>query len=364
MSEAGILRTVARSAKLTLVRALQGAALRLSSPFDFMNAVQERLREPALRDYMASRGGCDLWIDSLFALAREDAALRDYLANRGGADRLLGRLYDIAVEDEALRYRIVEGEVGSVFRTLYPKALADKRAGEYLASRGIDDLYKYVHAMAGKAGLPLAEQVASFGQESEDLILARMFDRQDKGFYVDVGAHHPFRFSNTWLLYRRGWRGINIDAMPGTMEAFRRWRPEDVNLECLVSSDTAPRTFFQYDEPALNTVSEELVRKREVDAPHYRLVGQVTLQARRLADILADHAPPGRSIDVLNVDVEGHDLDVLSSNDWQRFRPKVIVAELIGTDFAEMEASPLYRFLADRGYRLQSKLVNSAIFVS
>jgi FkbM family methyltransferase len=364
MSQGSKLRAAARSAKLTLVRALQGAALRLSSPFDFMNTVQDRMREAAMRDYLANRGGCDLLIDTLFALAREDAALRDYFANRGGADRLLGRLYDIAMEDEALRYRIVEGEVGSVFRTLYPKALADPAARDFLAEGGIDALDRHVFDMARACGLPLAERAGSFGQESEDLILTRMFDRQDKGFYVDVGAHHPFRFSNTYLLYRRGWRGINIDAMPGAMAAFRRWRPEDVNLECMVSSDTAPRTFFQYDEPALNTVSEELVRKREVDAPHYRLVGQVMLEARRLADILADHVPPGRTIDILNVDVEGHDLDVLGSNDWQRFRPKVIVAELIGTDFAEMEASPLYRFLTDRGYRLQSKLVNSAIFVS
>jgi FkbM family methyltransferase len=276
----------------------------------------------------------------------------------------LGWFYDTALEDEALRDRIVRTEAGDVFRKIYSRALADRAARDFLAEGGLDALDRHVFDMARACDLPRAEQAGSFGQESEDLILARMFDRQETGFYVDVGAHHPFRFSNTYLLYRRGWRGINIDAMPGAMTAFRRWRPEDVNLECMVSSDTAPRTFFQYDEPALNTVSEELVRKRQVDAPHYKLVGQVRLEARRLADILADHVPPGRTIDILNVDVEGHDLDVLGSNDWERFRPKVIVAELIGTDFAEMAASPLYRFLADRGYRLQSKLVNSAIFVS
>lgn len=356
------MRAAARSIKLGMVRALQGAALRLSSPFDFMNAVQDRMGEPAVRDYMANRGGCDLLIDTLFALAKEDAALRDYFAHRGGADRLLGRLYDIAMKDEALRYRIVEGEVGSVFRTLYPKALADKRAGEYLASRGIDDLYKYVHAMARKAGLPLAERAESFGQEGEDLILTRLFDRQTGGFYVDVGAHHPFRFSNTWLLYRQGWRGINIDAMPGSMAAFRQWRPEDVNLECLVSTDPTPRCFFQYEEPALNTVSEEVVRRREVDSPQYRLVSSITLTARRLADILAEHVPAGRAIDILNVDVEGHDLDVLSSNDWDRFKPRIILVELLGVGLADMQNTPLYQFLTARGYRLLSKMVNSAIF--
>lgn len=358
-----MLRNIAGTLKRKAVRALQETALAISSPFDFMTAVQARFAEPDMRRYLSEQGGADALLAAFFQAMRDDPALRRHMAE-GGSDRLLGWFYDVALDDEALRERIVRTEAGDVFRKLYLPALADPAAGQFLVERGIDDLYHYVFEMARKTGLPLADRAESFGQESEDLILARMLDRQQTGFYVDVGAHHPFRFSNTYLLYRRGWRGINVDAMPGAMEAFRRWRPEDINLECLVSSDTAPRTFFQYDEPALNTVSEDLVRQRQIDAPQYKVIRQITLQPRRLADILAEHVPAGQTIDVMNVDVEGHDLDVLGSNDWQRFRPKVIVAELIGKDLAEMQASLLYRFLAERGYRLQSKLVNSAIFVS
>ena len=357
------LRSVARSLKLAAVRGLQGAALRLSSPFDFMNEVHRRMAQPDVRDYLAQGGGADLLIDNLYALAKSDPALRDYLANRGGADRLLGRLYDLAGDDAALRNHLVQTELGDVFRKLYPETLAEERGRQYLVDGGIVSLARYIYAMARETGLPLAQRTECFGQEGEDLILARLFDRQDKGFYVDVGAHHPFRFSNTYLLYLRGWRGINIDAMPGAMTAFRHWRPEDVNLECLVSSDATPRQFFQYDEPALNTVSEEIVRKRAVESPHYRVTGSVTLSPRRLADILDEHVPPGQSIDILNVDVEGHDLDVLASNDWERFRPRTIVAELLGTGFEDMRGTELYRFLESYGYRLQSKMVNSAIFV-
>jgi len=64
----------------------------------------------------------------------------------------------------------------------------------------------------------------SYAQEGEDLVLARLLEPVGKGFYVDVVAHHPFRFSNTFLFYRMGWRGINIDAMPGSMRPFRRHR--------------------------------------------------------------------------------------------------------------------------------------------
>jgi hypothetical protein len=76
-------------------------------------------------------------------------------------------------------------------------------------------------------------QRSSWSQEGEDLILARIFGDKPDGFYVDVGAHHPKRFSNTYYFYRRGWRGINIDAMPGSMLAFNRLRPSDINIELI-----------------------------------------------------------------------------------------------------------------------------------
>ena len=72
----------------------------------------------------------------------------------------------------------------------------------------------------------------SYSIEGEDRIVrALLWEKHDKGFYVDVGAHHPFRFSNTYLFYTQGWSGINIDATPGSMKAFNKYRPRDINLE-------------------------------------------------------------------------------------------------------------------------------------
>jgi len=65
----------------------------------------------------------------------------------------------------------------------------------------------------------------SYSQEGEDMILRRIFEDNETGFYVDVGAHHPARFSNTNYFYKRGWRGLNIDAMPGSMSKFKKYRP-------------------------------------------------------------------------------------------------------------------------------------------
>jgi hypothetical protein len=74
--------------------------------------------------------------------------------------------------------------------------------------------------------------IRSYSQEGEDRVLAHVLDigRRDPGFYVDVGAHHPQRFSNTYAFYLAGWRGLNIEPRPGSLSLFQRLRPRDINL--------------------------------------------------------------------------------------------------------------------------------------
>ena len=112
-----------------------------------------------------------------------------------------------------------------------------------------------------------------YGQDGEDLILNRLLDGQMQGFYVDVGAHHPIRFSNTYLFYERGWTGINIDAMPGSMKKFRKLRPRDINVECGVASSSGKLTFHRFNEPALNTFDD--VEAANKNKPPYHLIDTV-----------------------------------------------------------------------------------------
>ena len=51
-----------------------------------------------------------------------------------------------------------------------------------------------------------------WSQEGEDILIKRIFANKKKGFYVDVGAHHSSRFSNTYKLYKEiYWNRVNID---------------------------------------------------------------------------------------------------------------------------------------------------------
>jgi FkbM family methyltransferase len=204
--------------------------------------------------------------------------------------------------------------------------------------------------------------IRSYSQEGEDLILEKLFANRPRGFYVDVGAHHPKRFSNTYLFYKRGWRGINIDAMPGSMRAFVRTRPRDVNLEVAVSDTAAKLVYHAFCEPALNGFSAELSQQRagQGNAPAWTK----TLTTRTLRHLLAEYLPEGQNIDFLSVDVEGHDFEVLRSMDWSRHRPKAVVVELSQQNVDGVLAHPIHHYLGDLGYVLYAKLCNSCVYVS
>jgi FkbM family methyltransferase len=201
----------------------------------------------------------------------------------------------------------------------------------------------------------------SYAQEGEDLLLERIFEGQKSGFYIDIGAHHPLRFSNTYLLYKRGWRGINIDAMPGSMAIFQRLRPKDICIESGVALSNGQLTYFVFKEKALNTFDEQL-------AQHYKSSGhevsqQLQVRTKPLTDLLNEYLPTGQQIDLLSVDVEGFDLDVLKSNDWQRFRPRVLITEELRPVSGEKNTS-VHEFLIGIGYHKFAGTYNSVFYVS
>lgn len=199
-----------------------------------------------------------------------------------------------------------------------------------------------------------------YGQDGEDLILNRLLDGQAQGFYVDVGAHHPVRFSNTYLFYRRGWRGINIDAMPGSMKKFDKVRPRDINIERGVAGKEGMLTYHRFNEPALNTFDPaEAAHKNK---PPYKLIDTVEVAVERLDALLVRHLPAGQQIDFLSVDVEGKDEEVLRSNDWSRYRPRFILAETLRTDMLGLGVCPVVQFLSNVGYTLVGKAYNTSFF--
>lgn len=201
-----------------------------------------------------------------------------------------------------------------------------------------------------------------FSQEGEDLLLERIFSSQQIGFYLDIGAHHPERFSNTLWAYRRGWSGINLDASKASIESLRRGRSRDKNLWFAVTGTASTVKFYEFDESALNTTKPG--RKDFIEGATEHLARIVEVPASPLASILEKNLDTeNQVIDFMTLDVEGAELDVLASNDWVKFKPRVVVMEVLGKTLNELNDAPEVRFLLERDYEIVAMLYHSVIFV-
>jgi len=202
----------------------------------------------------------------------------------------------------------------------------------------------------------------SYAQEGEDIIFRRIiFGKIEKGFYVDVGAHHPKRFSNTYLLYTMGWRGINIEPMPGSKKIFDKYRSQDINLEIPISAQGKELTYFIFNEPALNGFSKEMSIARDGEA-EYRILKTVNMRTKTLCDALDEYLPPGKKINLLNVDVEGLDLDVLKSNNWNKYVPDYLMVEDKEFNLMSPDGSAVHKFMLGLNYQLIVKTLNTLIY--
>lgn len=202
----------------------------------------------------------------------------------------------------------------------------------------------------------------SYSQEGEDMILKRIFENQNIGFYVDVGAHHPKRFSNTYYFYKMGWRGINIDAMPGSMNIFNKTRARDINIEKPISDKKETLTYYAFNEPALNGFSKELTQERE-KIDQYFVKFTKDIETSTLEEVLDNNLPQNTYIDFLSIDVEGLDFRVLKSNNFKKYKPKVILIEILASSLSNIIDNEISNFLATYNYTIYAKSVNTVFFI-
>lgn len=224
-------------------------------------------------------------------------------------------------------------------------------------------LKEKIDELAREEGFP--HRRSCYSQDGEDVVLASFYEEKPeyKGFYVDIGAFHPLRFSNTHYFYERGWRGINIDAMPGSMKEFNKFRPHDINIEAGISDSKEDLTFFCFEEPALNSfsrkVSEDRIRKG------WKLREKKVIKTFPINEILEKNLPEGQHIDFLNIDVEGLDFEILKSLDWKKYRPDFLLIEdleIVDKGTIGYEKSKMYKFLQEKNYTIMARTRRTLIF--
>lgn len=200
----------------------------------------------------------------------------------------------------------------------------------------------------------------SYSQEGEDMILRRIFEHVESGFYIDIGAHHPKRFSNTYFFYKKGWSGINIDAMPGIKKRFDKVRPRDKTIEAAVANERKEMTYYIFNDPAINTF--DYISAQKSISNNYRVVKKQKIVTKMLKEILADNVPNDKKINFMDIDVEGLDLEVIKSNDFDLYRPEYILIESHGAAVNDIQNNEIYKFLSEKKYELFAKTVQTLIF--
>ena len=197
-------------------------------------------------------------------------------------------------------------------------------------------------------------QRKSYAMDGEDIAIDLFNKKKNNGFYVDVGAHHPIQRNNTFLLFKKGWEGINIDVNQFSIDLFNFLRPNDLNLQVAVSDKEGDISFFyQKRFSQLNTTDKKVAEENFQGKFQERKVKCQTIE-----NILNDSKYKDKKIDFLNIDVEGAEMKVLETLNFKIYDPSLICIEILGyRDLIpekreiEIKNNKIYKFLVDRGYK-------------
>ena len=198
-----------------------------------------------------------------------------------------------------------------------------------------------------------------------DLLIEYIFKSQKEGFYLDVGCQHPVSNNNTYLLFRRGWSGVNIDLDPKNIRLFNLERPNDINICKCVSSDNSEKNlYFFHSGSPINSLEKKTIK----DKSNFSLK---KIKTFTLNSILEDYKI--RDIDYFNLDVEGHEIDILKNFDIKYYKPKVVSVEFIDYQMKKLEfknnnidrvlQSDLYKYFISNDYHFVNWSHADLIFV-
>nr|WP_276499643.1 FkbM family methyltransferase [Pontibacter litorisediminis] len=193
-----------------------------------------------------------------------------------------------------------------------------------------------------------------FSQTGEDVILSALLTKPSHRqlFYIDVGCNDPVLDSNTFLIYLEGGSGICIDANDSLIQKFNKVRPRDIAVCSAVSDVEQDVTFFLSNESRVSTVDKNTLAKH---SSFWSFDNQQIMAAKTLNTILKEHLPAEQEIDLLSIDVEGHDFNVLKSIDLNLYKPKIIILEMHGLalNCESLKSNATVQYLKANGYTLR-----------
>ena len=192
----------------------------------------------------------------------------------------------------------------------------------------------------------------SYSMLGEDIFVKKFFKNKKKGFYVDIGCYHPIDGNNTYLLYKKGWQGINIDLNKTSIDLFNRARKNDNNLNVAISNKSKKIKFYYRKKiNMLNTINKKFAKNS------FRKGFKTgSIQSQTLNSILSKSKFKNKKIDFLNIDIEGNEINALESFNLKKYSPKLICIEIHNNTSGRntkdyFKNDPIYKFLCKKNYK-------------
>ena len=208
----------------------------------------------------------------------------------------------------------------------------------------------------------------SYSLTSIDLLINHIFKNKKKGYFLDVGCNHPVYNNNTYLLYKRGWRGINIDLDKKSIQLFNLYRRDDFNINSAISSkEELLDLYFYHDKSPINTLDKKSSDYQKVKPKIIRKVNTQTLDS-----VITKSKFSEKKMDFLSIDVEGHELEVLKGFNLRKYSPSIVVVEFLDLSLNKLEIynfnvknilnSEIYHYMIKNDYNLVNWIHSDLVF--
>ncbi len=210
----------------------------------------------------------------------------------------------------------------------------------------------------------------SYSLSNVDLVIERIFRNKRKGIYIDVGCNHPIKHNNTYLLYKKGWCGINIDLDNKSINEFNKLRKRDINIKTLITSfdDEEKDLYFYHERSAINTISKDLAESR---VNQHKEVKKI--KGKSLNSVIANSKYKNSKIDLLSIDIENYEYEALKNFNFSAYNIDLIVTETTDTNIKSLETynlsldnimkTDLYKLLIKNDYKLINWVNADLIFI-
>ena len=172
----------------------------------------------------------------------------------------------------------------------------------------------------------------SYSQAGEDkiieFILSYLGEKNVGLSYLDIGCNDYKSLSNSYALYKKGVRGVLIDANPIYIDEIKMYRPEDIVLNCGIGAKNSEKMkFYILNTPGLDSFDLESIKEAQRQTPWIEIVDEIEVPVYTLDEIYEKYFASVPTI--VSLDVEGLEMDILKSTNFEKYRPYIFIIETI-----------------------------------